>query len=76
MIQYGLHFEKINRAFANRISQTYVQNLIIISFRYGGLFKNIAGESNYVTEEVAAPWTEITLPTILSRYSPEDIFSA
>ena len=39
-------------------------------------FKNISGESKAITEEMAAPWTETTLPTILSRYPLENIFNA
>ena len=39
-------------------------------------FKNISGESKSVTEEMTAPWTETTLPTILSRYPLENIFNA
>ncbi|XP_057307425.1 tigger transposable element-derived protein 6-like [Hydractinia symbiolongicarpus] len=44
--------------------------------RYGVSFKTIAGESRSVTEEMTAPWSETTLPTILSRYPLEDIFNA
>ena len=39
-------------------------------------FKNISGESKAVTEVMTAPWTETTLPTILSRYPLENIFNA
>ena len=39
-------------------------------------FKNISGESKAVTEEMTAPWTETTLPTILSRYPLVNIFYA
>ena len=39
-------------------------------------FKNISGESKAVAEEMTAPWTETTLPTILSRYPLENIFNA
>ena len=39
-------------------------------------FKNISGESKAVTEEMTAPWTETTLPTILSGYPLEKIFNA
>lgn len=48
----------------------------MISLRYSRLYKSIAGESKSVTGEVAAPLTEITLPTILSRCSLENIFNA
>ncbi|XP_057299424.1 tigger transposable element-derived protein 4-like [Hydractinia symbiolongicarpus] len=44
--------------------------------RYRVPFKTIAGESGSVTEEMTAPWSETTLPTILSRYPLEDIFNA
>ena len=37
---------------------------------------NISRESKSVTEEMTAPWTETTLPTILSRYPLENIFNA
>ena len=39
-------------------------------------FKNIAGESKSVAEEIAAPWAETILPTILSRYPLKYIFNA
>ena len=39
-------------------------------------FKNTSGESKAVTEEMTTPWTETTLPTILSRYPLENIFNA
>ena len=39
-------------------------------------FKTIAGESRSVTEDMTAPWSETTLPTILSRYPLENIFNA
>ena len=37
-------------------------------------FKNIAGESKSVTEEMTAPRNETTLQTILSRSSLENMF--
>ena len=40
------------------------------------MFKSIARESKSVTDEMIAPWTETTLPTILSRYPMENIFNA
>ena len=51
-------------------------SLCLSIFRYGISFKTISGESNSVTEEMTAPWNETTLPTILSRYSLENIFNA
>ena len=39
-------------------------------------FKNITGESKYVTGEMTPPWIETTLPTMLSSYSLENIFNA
>ena len=39
-------------------------------------FKNILGESKSVTKEITAPWTEATLPTILSHYLLENICNA
>ena len=37
---------------------------------------SISGEAKAVTEQMIAPWSETTLPTILSRYSLKDIFNA
>ena len=45
-------------------------------FRYGVSIKSTAGESKSVTDEMTAPWTKTTLPTILSRYPLENIFNA
>ena len=45
-------------------------------FRYGVSIKSTAGESKSITDEMTAPWTETTLPTILSRYPLENIFNA
>ena len=50
-------------------------NIIIIYFRHGVSFKNIAGESKSVTEQMTAPWTKTTLPTILSRYTLKNMFN-
>ena len=47
-----------------------------LSFRYGVSFKNISGESKSVTEEITAPWTKTTIPTILFRYPLENVFNA
>ena len=64
LFNYSLHFgkkKKENYAFYE------------LSFRYGVSFKNVSGETKSVTEEMAAPWTETTLPNILSRYPLENI---
>ena len=64
LLKYSLHFgENEKHAFYQ------------LSFRYGVSFKNISGESKSVTEEMTAPWTETALPTILSRYTLENIFN-
>ena len=65
LFKYSLHFGKKEK-------YAFYQ----LSFRYGVSFKNISGESKSVTEEMTAPWTETTLPTILSRYPLENIFNA
>ena len=65
LFKYSLHFGKKEK-------YAFYQ----LSFRYGVSFKNISGESKSVTEEMTAPWTETTSPTILSRYSLENIFNA
>ena len=66
LFKYSLHFGKKKENYA----------FYKLSFRYGMSFKNVSGETKSVTEEMAAPWTETTLPTILSRYPLEKIFSA
>ena len=65
LFKYSLHFGKKEK-------YAFYQ----LSFRYGVSFKNISGESKSVTEEMTTPWTETTLPTILSRYPLESIFNA
>ena len=45
-------------------------------FRYGVLFKSIAGESKSVTSEMTAPCTETNLPTVISRYHLKNMFNA
>ena len=65
LFKYSLHFGKKEK-------YAFYQ----LSFRYGVSFKNISGESKSVTEEMTTPWTETTLPTILSLYSLENIFNA
>ena len=57
LFKYSLHFGKKEK-------YAFYQ----LSFRYGVSFKNISGESKSVTEEMTAPWTETTLPIILSCY--------
>ena len=64
LVKYSLHFGKKKYAFYQ------------LSFSYGVSLTNISGESKSVTEEMTAPWTETTLPTILSRYPLENIFNA
>ena len=65
LFKYSLHFGKKEK-------YAFYQ----LSLRYGVSFKNISGESKSVTEEMTAPWTETTLPTLLSRYPFENIFNA
>ena len=65
LFKYSLHFGKKEK-------YAFYQ----LSFRYGASFKNISGESKSVTEEMTVPGTQTTLPTILSRYSLENIFNA
>ena len=65
IFKYSLHFGKKEK-------YTFYQ----LSFRYGVSFKNISGESESLTEEMTAPWTETTLRTILSRCPLENIFNA
>ena len=40
------------------------------------LFLYFIGESQDVTNEMTVPWSETTLPTILSCYNLHDIFNA
>ena len=65
LLFYSLHFGKKEK-------YAFYQ----LFFRYGVSFKNISRESKSVTEEMTAPWTETTLPTILSCYPLENIFNA
>ena len=65
LFKYSLHFVKKEK-----------YGFYQFSFRYGVSFKNILGESKSVTEEMITPWTETTLPTILSLYPLENIFNA
>ena len=64
LFKYSLHFGKKEK-------YSFYQ----LSFRYGVSFKN-SGESKSVTKEMTAPWTDTTLPTIISRYPLENIFNA
>ena len=64
LFKYSLHFGKKEK---HAFYQLY--------FRYGATFKNISGESRSVTEEMTAPGTQTTLPTILFRYPLENIFN-
>ena len=50
--------------------------ILHLFFRHGITFKEVSGESEKVTKEMAAPWDETTLPTILARYQLNDIFNA
>ena len=45
-------------------------------FRNGVSLKIISGESNSLSNEMTAPWTEKTLSTVLSSYKLEDIINA
>ena len=47
----------------------------IIFFRHGITSKEISGESEKVTKEMAAPWEETTLPTLLARYQLKNVFN-
>ena len=51
-------------------------NIFHLFFRHGITFKEVSGESEKVTKEMAAPWEETTLPTILARQQLKDIFNA
>ena len=48
----------------------------ILFYRNCVRFKSIVGESKSVEDSMTAPWTETTLPTILSKYELKDIFNA
>ena len=65
LFEYSLHFG---------IREKYA--FYELSFRYCVSFKNISGESKFVTEEMTASWTQTTLQTILSRYPLENISNA
>ena len=44
--------------------------------RFNVSFKTVSGESNACTDEMVAPWEQTTLPTILSKYSFNQIYIA
>ena len=44
--------------------------------RFNVSFKTVSGESNACTDEMVAPWEQTTLPTILSKYDLNQIYSA
>ncbi|XP_065658870.1 tigger transposable element-derived protein 4-like [Hydra vulgaris] len=46
------------------------------TLKYGISFKTISGEAKSVKDQMITLWLETTLPTILSRYSLENIFNA
>ena len=52
-----------------------VMNPIFSHYRYGVSFKIVAGGSKSVTKEMATPWKQTTLPTILSCYACKGIFN-
>ena len=45
-------------------------------FRHGTTFKEVSGEWENVIKEMAAPWEEKILSTMLARYQLKDIFNA
>ena len=44
--------------------------------RHGMVFKNVCGESATVSSEMTEKWYQETLPLLLDRYEPSDIFDA
>ena len=50
-------------------------NIFHLFFRHDITFKEVSGESEKVTKEMAAPWEETILPAILARYQLTDIFN-
>ena len=48
---------------------------VCILSTFYNILSDISGESKSVIEEMTAPWTETTLPTILSRYPLENMFN-
>ena len=51
-------------------------NIRFLFFRNGISFKTISGEMSAVTEQMAAPSNETTLPTLLSNHKLENVFNA
>ena len=43
--------------------------------RYNITFKKICGESGKVTSEMTAEWTSTILPSLLSQFSPDDVYN-
>ena len=43
--------------------------------RFNVSFKTVSGKSNAFTYEMVAPWEQITLPTILSKYDLNQIYN-
>ena len=44
--------------------------------RFNVTFKTVSGESNACTDEMVAPWDQITLPPILSKYDLNQMYNA
>ena len=44
--------------------------------RHGITFKLVCGEAASVPEDLVAPWIKTTLPGILAKYTPENVFNA
>ena len=44
-------------------------------FRHDITSKEVSGKSEKVTNEMAAPWKETTLPKLIARYQLKDIFN-
>ena len=44
--------------------------------RFNVSFKTVSGESNACTDEMVAPWEQLTLPTILSKYDLNQMYNA
>lgn len=44
--------------------------------RYSVSFKSVSGDAKACASEMVAPWEEITLPTILSKYKLNQIYNA
>ena len=51
-------------------------NIRFLFFRNDISFKTTSGEMSAVTEQMAAPWNETTLPTLLSNHKLENVFNA